>query len=192
MKNTTIFNTSKSKILYQGDHASMTEAVEKAIRMGISLSGANLSGQNLSHANLDGANLSHAWLNDCDLTGTNLSEADLTGAYIQNSDLTLATLCEARLNATNFSNTSFAATLITHTQISGAYFTCPSTFTLPFADAIMGANTYQSHRFTGAPVVITGLPKRIVFLDDVVLINDTVHPRPNLPNPFEELFKKTS
>ena len=52
----------------------------------------------------------------------------------------------------------------------------------------LGRNWYLRHAFSAAPVVVTGLPKRVAFLDDVVLIGDAAYPRAQFPNPFEDLL----
>ena len=71
-------------ILYTGDHDSMRDAVEAAVKAEANLFGANLFGANLSEANLFGANLfgaylSDAYLSDANLSRANLSEANLSG-----------------------------------------------------------------------------------------------------------------
>lgn len=103
--------------LYEGEHASLREAVEHCARTGISLAdarlvGANLAGANLAGANLDGANLRAADLRSADLAGAlldgalfanaildgaNFAGADLTGAHLDGADLDGADLTGAKL-----------------------------------------------------------------------------------------------
>lgn len=192
MKKIKIIRHSDNTIIYEGTHPTPQSALEHALKKNLSLSGANLSNLNLSHINLDGADLSHCLIDNTNLTGANLSETNLTGTKIFNSDLTLATLCASTLHETDFTNSSFASTLLTDATLNACHFTCPSALTLPFYEAILtGPNTYHQHIFTAPPIVITGLPKRLVFLDDIIFIGHTPHPRPDFCLPFEDLFKKT-
>jgi len=72
-----------AKILYCGEHESLKEAVEAAVKSGDDLSGADLSGADLSWANLSEANLCRA-----NLSEANLYRADLSWA--KNAELILA------------------------------------------------------------------------------------------------------
>ena len=60
--------------LWEGDAATMREAVEKAVKDGANLTGANLTGANLTRANLYGANLTGASLYGANLYGANLAK----------------------------------------------------------------------------------------------------------------------
>ena len=64
-------------VLYSGEHESVKEAVEAAVRADAYLTGADLTGANLTGAYLTGANLTGA-----NLTGANLTDAYLTDAYL--------------------------------------------------------------------------------------------------------------
>jgi hypothetical protein len=74
-------------VLYEGEHASLREAVIAAVESGANLTGANLTGANLSGAYLSGANLSGADLSGANLTRANLTRANLTGAYLSGANL---------------------------------------------------------------------------------------------------------
>lgn len=65
------------------------EAVQRAVKNGISLEGSDLSNEDLSGTNLSGADLSGTDLSETDLTGTYLLNADLSGANIDFSCLPL-------------------------------------------------------------------------------------------------------
>jgi hypothetical protein len=69
--------------MYEVEADSVREAVEKLVREGKSLSGADLCDADLCDANLCGANLSGA-----NLSGANLSGANLFGANLSGADLT--------------------------------------------------------------------------------------------------------
>lgn len=163
--------------LFTGDYASLRHCVEAAIAQNISLSGADLGHADLSSASLDGANLRNADLSYANLHGINLSESDLTGACLHACDLTSACLCESRLQNVSFTDASFGGTLITDAVIEGCLFSCPTALTLPFADARLGRNVYMHDNlepvdFSAAPIVVSGLPKRVAFFDRQALIGD--------------------
>jgi uncharacterized protein YjbI with pentapeptide repeats len=69
------------------DGMGIRDAVEAAIELDVSLSGADLRGACLSGAYLRGADLSGAYLRGADLSGANLSRADLSGADLSGADL---------------------------------------------------------------------------------------------------------
>jgi len=167
--------------LFQGNYPSMRHCAEAAVRAGISLAGADFLNADLSNASLDGANLRGANLNDCIMHGINLSEADLSGASAMGADLTAACLCDARLACVNFADATFGGTLITGARIEACVFSCPTFLTLPFTEARLGHNVYmhdncQPMNFSVAPVVITGLPKRLAFFDTQALIGHRIVP----------------
>ena len=76
-----IKNRWNGEVLYSGEHASLKEAVEAAVKSGVSLAGANLRGANLGDANLGDANLRGANLRGADLRGAKVGdEAMLVGS----------------------------------------------------------------------------------------------------------------
>jgi len=75
-----IKHRSNGTVLYQSETATTVgEAVEEAVRKGVSLSYANLSCANLSCANLYHADLSHADLSNANLSCATLFRANLSG-----------------------------------------------------------------------------------------------------------------
>ena len=70
------------EVLYSGEHASLKEAVEAAVKAHAYLAGANLVQANLAGASLAGANLARAYLAGANLTDANLTDANLTGAKV--------------------------------------------------------------------------------------------------------------
>jgi len=190
MKTIAILNANNHKTIYSARLETIADCIEHAINDGVSLAAADLRGAMLAHANLDGADFSGAVFDGADLTGANLSECNLTNTSFRAADLSLSALCESNLTHCNFADASFSGTLLSGTMIENCAFTCPSTFTLPFWDATrLGRNFFGIHVFTAAPVVVTGLPKRIVFLDDVAMIGDQIFSRADFPNPFQKLFQ---
>jgi hypothetical protein len=87
---------------YEGEKASIKDAVEEAVKVGANLYGArlveaNLDGANLDGANLDGANLVRANLVRANLVGANLDGANLDGANLVGANLYGANLVRANL-----------------------------------------------------------------------------------------------
>jgi len=184
MTATAIYTLGTRKTLFSGDFASVCQCLETAVAQRISLQSSDLRMFSLAHANLDGADLRGANLSASNLFGANLSESDLTGATIADSDLGFACLAECRLHNVDFTNSTFASTVLTGATVSECVFSCPTALSLPFGElASIGCNTYfhdntTPYVFAAAPVVITGLPRKIVVLDDVVLIGNRVAKRP--------------
>lgn len=192
MKTINIQDKNRHQTLHSGAFNNPADCIADAIDNGISLAGADLRGLMLVHGNFDGGDFSGAVFDGCDLTGANLSECNLCGASFRGADLSLAALCESRLIGCDFTDAAFAGTLLTAAVVDDCLFTCPSSLGLPFTEtASLGTNRYDLHPFTAAPVMVTGLPKRLVFLDDVVLIGADIWPRAEFPNPFDRLFQLT-
>jgi hypothetical protein len=89
------------KILYEGEFATIAEALESAVANGANLRsanlyGANLYGANLESANLDGANLESANLIGANLYGANLRSANLRSANLYGANLESANLVYAK------------------------------------------------------------------------------------------------
>ena len=77
---------------YEKENNTLKDTLEKAVKSGADLSGANLrwanlSGADLSGANLSGANLRWANLSGANLSGANLRWANLSGANLRRADL---------------------------------------------------------------------------------------------------------
>ena len=70
------------EVLYSGEHASLKEAAEAAVKACANLRGADLDGADLGGANLRDANLYGANLRDADLCGAHLTGVHLTGAKV--------------------------------------------------------------------------------------------------------------
>jgi hypothetical protein len=78
-------------------HFWMREAVQIAVRNGVSLEGANLNGTDLRWAELEGADLRDADLGDADLRWAKLQDADLRCAQLDRAELDYADLSSAKL-----------------------------------------------------------------------------------------------
>jgi uncharacterized protein YjbI with pentapeptide repeats len=96
------------RILYECEAESIKEAVEKAVKEGVSLYKAILIGENLK-----GINLSGACLIESSLIWSNLEEANLENSNLEGADFQGANLKGANLNRVNicWSNPSWAVNL---------------------------------------------------------------------------------
>ncbi len=90
--------------------SSLKEAVEEAVRRGVSLRYALLEGADLSDTHLIGADLSYA----------NLAEADLSGARLDYANLRWANLRGAELVGALCYETSFASAVLEGAGLKGA------------------------------------------------------------------------
>lgn len=126
-----VITDSRNAVLYQGEHASIKEAVEAAVRGGVSLRGANLRGADLSGVDLSGpmpsnpdfrwAKLSGACLEKANFTRTRLAGADLRGARAHEAVFRGARLFEARLGRAALGNADFIDACLTGAAMQGAY-----------------------------------------------------------------------
>ena len=131
---------SASEVLYSGEHNSVREALEAAIKNGADLSRADLSGANLSGACLSGA----------DFSGADLSRADFSGAYLPGADLSRADLSRANLFGACLSEADLSEADLSGADLSGAYLSIAD---LSGAD-LFGANLFgaclSGANFSGA------------------------------------------
>ena len=71
-----------SKVLHSGKHRSLKEAVESAVKAGVSLAGANLASANLAGANLARTNITRANITRANITRANITRANTTCARL--------------------------------------------------------------------------------------------------------------
>lgn len=67
-------------LLFSGDYASFKAALADAVRLGIDLTGADLSNQDLTAINLNGARLAGAKFDGSDLSNTSMERANAMNA----------------------------------------------------------------------------------------------------------------
>lgn len=113
-------NEEQLAILKQGVKA-WNEWRERNPDVEISLFEANLTG-----ANLKGVDLTRAYLRNADLTGAiltnaNFTGANLIGAYLRNADLTKAVFARADLRQVNLQLSHLVRTVLTGSNLSGAW-----------------------------------------------------------------------
>ena len=166
-----------NEILFSGYFLSIKDAVEQAVIENVCLDAVKLEGANLTCANMDDAQLMGANFKNANLNGANLSESVFDYACFQGADLSHACLALASCMNSNMLEASFAATDVTDAVISGCDFSCPSVFSTLFARATLFTKCQyhdklcrKAYKMTKPPVVITGLPRDIVYLDHVIKI----------------------
>lgn len=172
----------QGKILYEGRFTTIRRAVEAAVRDGADLSGANLRRAMLRHAVLDGAVLKGACL-----WGATLDHAQMTGADLSHADCRAAQmkeicLAESICRRTDFRGAYLQGAIVREGVFIAAQFSCPSVFSVPWEEAGDLNDATYWHRgetpcpLTRSPIVIGGLPRRVVVMDAHVLIGTDLHP----------------
>ena len=93
---------------YESEDNSIRKTLEKAVEVGVDLSGANLREVDLSGAYLVEVNLTGANLSGANLRGANLRGANLSGTYLLGTNLSWACLSRANLSGAYYNEvTSF-------------------------------------------------------------------------------------
>jgi hypothetical protein len=115
-----IFNRYTGKIIFEFECETIKECVTKAVKLGVSLSGAYLSEVSLGGAYLSGADLRRADLSGADLSGANLSGADLSGADLRRADLRDANLSGANLSGASLSGADLSGANLWDANLNGA------------------------------------------------------------------------
>ena len=95
-------------VLWEGEAATVKDAIHAAIAARANLSWANLSRADLSGADLSRANLSWADLSRANLSGANLSWANLSRANLWRANLWRAELSGAELSLANLSRANLS------------------------------------------------------------------------------------
>jgi hypothetical protein len=106
--------------LWEGEATDIQDALERAVKSGADLSGANLARANLFGANLSGADLARANLFGANLSGANLSGADLARANLSGANLARANLFGANLSGANLSGADLSGADLSGANLSGA------------------------------------------------------------------------
>lgn len=168
-------------VLYEGFAPSFKALLEEAVTERANLQYANLRKQNLLIANLDGADFHGACFHGANLREANLSECLLDECDFRLADLSETCLAESSMLMCKFEGAYFSSgTIVTGTDMGGSTFTCPTVFSLKLSDT---ASTFQaifSHMgeidcpITQTPIVISGLPFQIVFMDKHLKIGSEV------------------
>jgi Pentapeptide repeats (8 copies) len=115
----------RGELLWSGEADSIRDAVEKAVRSGARLVGANLEGANLAGARLVGANLYRVNLAGASLVGANLYRVNLAGANLYRVNLAGTSLVganfkSARLGRANLEGANLAGASLVGANLEGA------------------------------------------------------------------------
>lgn len=170
----------EGKILFEGKFTNVKSGVEQAVEQGINLEKIDLRKANLAGAYLDDAKMAGAcfW-------GANLASTDMTGGDFTNADFRAANfldtcLAEANCENANFEGAYFSRTIMTDTNLTNCQFSCPSLFTLNLSDIQSLKGSIYSHlgeqdcNLSNIPLIIRGLPKQMIILDDSVIWGGSV------------------
>lgn len=174
--------------LFKSSYITIKESVEEAVSEGIDLFNANLRKADLSGANLDMAQMKGACLWGANLTGTNMSDCELEGVDFRASILKDTCLSYSNCRSANFHGAYFSKTLIDGVDLSQAQFSCPSIFSCELQEAAsLNDATYAHHgeiecSLSQAPLVIRGLEKPIIIMDNDILIGTTHQKRLPISN----------
>lgn len=168
-------------ILYHGAFGGLRQALEQAVRDGLDLPYADLSGAALVNAALDGARLPHARFTGANLMGANLSEsmmdgADFTGAGLQNVCFHLSSLQRCDFRNAFFGATDMKGCNLRHSQFEGV-----SALSLNFIEtASMEGCSYNNNKMSQPPLVIHGLPRPLALLDKTFVMGSYIRPYADL------------
>lgn len=166
----------EGKILFEGRFSSVKKGVEMAVEKK-----ADLSRIDLRHANLMGARIDHAIMPQACFWGANLNSANMSAGNFTNSDFRTANfadtcLAESTCEGADFSGSYFSRTIFRQADLSSTRFSCPSIFSIDLVEAGTLRGAIYSHMgeedcdLSHAPLIIRGLERPLIFMDDTVLI----------------------
>jgi uncharacterized protein YjbI with pentapeptide repeats len=115
-----ILNRFTNSVIFECEANTIKETVEAAVKQGVSLRDANLSGADLRNANLSGADLSGADLRYADLRNANLSGAYLSGADFNGAHFSGANLARANLSGANLRYADLSGADLSGADLRGA------------------------------------------------------------------------
>jgi uncharacterized protein YjbI with pentapeptide repeats len=126
----TEIKSTSGKTLFTCNAKTLRDAIIKAVKSGVDLSGMSLfsadlsgidlSGVRLSGANLFGVNLSNANLSNANLSNVNLAYANLADADLTNANLSGVNLSWADLSSVILSSANLSYANLSHANLSGA------------------------------------------------------------------------
>lgn len=164
------------KILFEGRFSCVKKGLEMAVEAGIPLPKINLRHANLMGAQIDHAIMPQACFWGANLNGANMSEGTFEGSDFRTANLVDTCLAESSLEGSDFSGAYFSRAIIREAVLSNTRFSCPSIFSIDLAEASDLQGAIYSHMgeedcdLSHAPLVIKGLPKTLIFMDDTVLV----------------------
>ncbi len=125
MKDIKLYSITR-KLLYQGQHNNIKEAVEFCINKQINLNRINLHGTNLKNANFDGWQVRGARLTRANLRGANITEAQLYQCDFSNANLNNACFCYSDLSHCQFYHAFFKRTDFSEASVDYSCFDWPA------------------------------------------------------------------
>lgn len=169
--------TTTTRLIYEGEHSSLTEAIESALQKGIPLDEIDLRHADLRHINLDGVCLRGALFHGADLTGANMSEARFIDCDFSASRMVDACLCYTDIINCNFKYAQFAATDISMATLDFCTFEGWDCFHIDFASAKSLKNLTYSHHstlcpFATQPTIIKNGSSNVAILDKHMINKD--------------------
>lgn len=121
----------EGKVIYEGENATIKDAVEDAVKKGVclrrvdleradlrgvNLKGVDLNGANLREVNFKGADLSGANLSWADICDVNLEDANLSGANLDWADLSNSNLCGTNLEGVSLDWADLEGTILAESE----------------------------------------------------------------------------
>ncbi len=166
----------EGKILYEGRFTNVRQGVEKAVECKTDLTGINLRGANLAGGSFDDAHMPKACLWGANLTDANFTQSHLEGSDFRASTLLNTCFAKAECGDSNFEGAYFARTILIDADLHDCSFSCPSLFQVNLAEAKTLEGAIYSHlgeqecALSNAPLIIKGLMKPMIFMDQHALI----------------------
>ena len=140
-----------------------------------------IKGKNFRNKNFDGLDLSFREFVDCDLRGANMSETNLTGSSFKNCLLTDVCMCESDLTYTAFIDCDLTRLDIAACILNQTFFNSAISMNLNFKaceklNQVLLRRENDMTVFSLPPIVLKGLPVKVVIFDHDVLIGDAIQP----------------
>lgn len=172
--------TTTHKIIYEGIHSSIKDAIESAIQNNVVLDDIDLSFMHIHHINLDGVTIHRGLFRETNLCGANMSESKFINCDFSGAILTDACLCYSDIKGCNFKYAKFAATDISMSHLSFCEFQGWNTFNLDFHTAYKLDNLTFSHdkkiyNFDTPPRIHKTALQQKAILENAVIVRNNAH-----------------
>lgn len=186
------------KILFEGRFTNIRQGVEMAVADKCDLTAINLRKVNLSNVQMDNAIMPKACLWGANLNEANMTSGKFEGADFRTANLLNSCLAEADCAEVNFEGAYFSKTIFTDCDLSKTKFSCPSIFNVELAEVASLEGAIYSHLgeidcdLSHAPLIIRGLHKPFIFMDDVTLVGNDLHEIALRQHVLEAILGQTS
>lgn len=168
------------KILFEGRFSSLRHGVELAVEERVDLRGINLRLANLAGARLDNARMTGGCFWGANLKGTNFAGAILENCDFRTANFLDTCLAEAVCRGADFSGAYFSRTIVRTADLADTRFSCPSLFNIDLVESKSLAGAVYNHLgevecdLSSPPLIIRGLEKPLVFMDDSILVGTKI------------------